>query len=133
MTDDTHEIPLHSVYRGVELWQQSEERLAGTRRQIDLVIGMNGPRALFNFAIDASNSPEARLLAKNKALATREERQRVLFDVDRLKACTIGIERHETRLGRLIGFATPWTTAVTPIADGLPRGTRRHERSRRID
>ena len=104
MTDDTHEIPLHSVYRGVELWQQSEERLAEARRQIDIVIGMNGPRALFNFAIDASNSPEARLLAKNKALATREERERVLFDVDRLKACTIGIERHETRLGRLIGF-----------------------------
>jgi hypothetical protein len=105
MTDDTHEIPVAEVYRSVEIYDlQSAEHIAEAKRQIDRVISMSEPRRLFDFAIDARNSPEARQLAKLKALATREERQRVAFDVDRLKACTIGIERCATRLARLIGY-----------------------------
>ena len=70
--------------------------------------------------------PSARLLAKHKALASVEERQRVLFDVDRLKAYTIGIQRRETRLGRLIGFQDAAGDRSDPNRAGLTRGTRLH-------
>jgi len=101
---EEHELPVAEVYRGVEIYGfQSPDRVAEARRQIDAVIAMAGARRLCEFACDAANAPEARLLAKNKALASLEKRQRTLIDVDRLSAATIGCDRISTELGRLIG------------------------------
>ena len=104
MADDDSELPVSEIYRGIEIYaQQSPERIAQAKAQVDRVIRMKSPRALAAFACDETNSPEARLLAKHKALASREERQRGSFDVDHLQASTIGIERTTSQLGRLMG------------------------------
>jgi hypothetical protein len=104
VADEEHELPVAEVYRGIAIYGfQSPDRVAEARRQIDVVIAMTGPRRLCDFACDATNAPEARLLAKNKALASLEKRQRTSIDVDRLSAATVGIERRTTVLGRLIG------------------------------
>jgi hypothetical protein len=50
------------------------------------------------------NAAESRLLAKHKALRSVEDRQKRAFDVDRLEACTIGLERCTSRLGRLMAY-----------------------------
>jgi hypothetical protein len=58
---------------------------------------------------------EARLLAKHKALASVEERQRIEFDADYLEAGTVGIERRTSRLGRLMGgLHAGWPAAWRP-------------------
>ena len=102
---DMHEIGVHEVYRGVSLYAgQADVRLAEARAQVDAVVRMRSPRALAAFACDASKSPEARLLAKRKALASLEQRQKIAFDVDGLSAATIGLERRTSRLARLMGF-----------------------------
>jgi len=104
MGEDFHELPMAELYRGVEIYGlQSAERIAEAKRQIDLVIRTSGPRKLCEFACDPLHAPEARSLAKKKALASLERRQRATFDAARLSACTVGIERRETCLGRLMG------------------------------
>ena len=104
MTEVTNELPVHEIYRKCEIYGlQSLERVVEARHQIDVVYRMRDPRALAEFAVDGTKAPEARLLAKHKALATVAVRQRRSFDVDRLVAGTIGIERRTTLLGRLIG------------------------------
>ena len=119
MSDDENELPVAELYRGVELYGlQSAERIAEARRQVDEVFGMAAPSALFAFACDDAKAPEARLLAKFKALATREDRQRVLFDVAKLEACTIGLERRTSRLGRMMGFVrADWPRAWIELGD----------------
>jgi len=117
MTDDVHELPVQGVHRGVEVYDlQSPERIAEARRQITEVIRMRSGDRLCAFACDASRAPEARLLAKHKALASLEQRQRRMFDVARLEAATIGIERRTTVMGRLIGWrdAGWWPEAWRP-------------------
>ena len=124
MAEDIHELSVAEVYRDVELYAgQSSDRLAEARAQVDLVIGMRDPRRLAAFAVDASHAPEARLLARNKALASREARQRVLFDLPHLEAATIGIARREAVMGRLIGFrqASWWPDAWLPALHDLAR------------
>jgi hypothetical protein len=118
MTD--HTLPVHEIYRGCEVYGlQSEERIAAAKSEIDLVISMNDPPALFDFAIDATRAPEARLLAKNKALASLQTRQRRPIDVERLVASTWGIERTCGRIGRLVAArharygGVPWPSAWT--------------------
>ena len=104
MTEVTNELPVHETYRNCEIYGlQPPERIIEARHQIDVVYRMRDPRALAAFACEETNSPEARLLAKHKALASREERQRGSFDVDYLQASTIGIERTTSQLGRLMG------------------------------
>jgi hypothetical protein len=117
MTDDMHELPVAAVHGGVEIYGlQSPERIAEAKRQIAEVIRMRAGDRLCAFACDATNAPEARLLAKHKALASLEQRQRRIFDVERLEAATIGIERRTTVMGRLIGWrdAGWWPEAWRP-------------------
>jgi hypothetical protein len=117
MTDDMHELPVAGVHRGVEVYGlQSPEHIAEARRQIIEVIRMRSGDRLCAFALDASRAPEARLLAKHKALASLEQRQRRMFDVERLEAATIGIERRTTVMGRLVGWrdAGWWPEAWRP-------------------
>jgi len=93
MTMKMHELPVVEVYKGVEIFGlQSAERIAIAKKQIREVIGLSTPRALYDFAVDYSKSPEARLLAKTKAIASRKEHQRAGFNVDVLIARTQGIE-----------------------------------------
>jgi hypothetical protein len=120
MTDE-HELPLHEVYRSAEIYGlQSSARIAKARQQIDLVMGLSDPCRLAEFASSAKNAPEARLLAKRKALASREERQRSMIDRALLEAATIGIARRTTPLGREIGHldaeraGVPWPDAWLP-------------------
>jgi hypothetical protein len=117
MTDEWHELPVAELHRGCEIYaRQSEGRIAEAKRQIDVVIGMSHRRRLAEFACDASKAPEARLLAKNKALASLEQRLRVMFDLEHLIACTIGIAQRERGMGRLIGWyqAGWWPEAWRP-------------------
>ena len=121
MGEDVHELPVAEVHRGCEIYaDQSDARIRKARRQIDKVIAMADPRRLAAFAADAKNSPEARLLAKRKAMASREDRQRALVSVELLHAATIGIDRCTTPLGREIGFIdaaranSPWPDAWLP-------------------
>jgi 3-mercaptopyruvate sulfurtransferase SseA len=112
-----HELPVAEVYRGVEIYGgQSHDRVAAAKREIDAVIALADRRRLAGFACDAGHAPEARLLAKNKALASLEQRQRMVFDVHCLSAATIGIERRTTVIGRLIGWrdAGWWPEAWRP-------------------
>jgi len=102
--DPVFEIPVAEVYRGCEIFDlQPPERIAKAKAEIDEVHATASPLRLYKLAIDASRSPESRLLAKNKAIAATAERQRRSFDVAVLEAKCIGIERAATRLGRLMG------------------------------
>ena len=104
MTEVTNELPVHETYRNCEIYGlQPPERIIEARHQIDVVYRMRDPRALAVFACEETNSPEARLLAKHKALAGLAERQGRPFDVPHLVASTIGLERRTSVLGRLMG------------------------------
>jgi hypothetical protein len=71
MEDDTHELPVCEIFKGVEVYGgQSVERIAEAKRQIGLVIRLRDPLKLCEFACDAGNAPEARNLARAKALAS---------------------------------------------------------------
>jgi hypothetical protein len=101
----THELPVACQHRGVEIYGlQSDERIQEAKRQVDVVITMSTPAALAAWACDPMNAAESRLLAKHKALRSVEDRQKRAFDVDRLEACTIGLERCTSRLGRLMAY-----------------------------
>ena len=121
MADDDSELPVSEIYRGVEIYGlQPPERVAEAKLQVDQVFIMKSPRALATFACDDANAPEARLLAKHKALAALEKRQGRPFDVAYLNASTIGIERTTSQLGRLIGSrqAEWWPRAWLAIEKG---------------
>jgi hypothetical protein len=114
---EIHELPIHEIYRDCELYGLSPpSRIAEAKRQIDAVIAMTDGRRLADFACDPANSPEARLLSKHKAMASLENRQRKVFDVNLLSAATVGIARRETTLGRLIAWrqAEWWPQAWLP-------------------
>src|SRR5262245_51536084 len=99
MPDDYHELPVAEVYRGVEIYGlQSPERIAAAKQQVAEIVRMRAADRLCDFACDAANAPEARLLALHKALASLEQRQRRSFDVEYLRAATIGIERRTSAL-----------------------------------
>ena len=104
MTEIENEIPIAEVYKGCEIFGlQTVERIAEAKLQIDQVYRMSAPRALAEFAVDGTRAPEARHLARHKAMAALENRQKAPFDVEYLVAGTIGIERRASQLGRLIG------------------------------
>jgi hypothetical protein len=121
MEDDTHELPVCEIIKGVEVYGgQSVERIAEAKRQIGLVIRLRDPLKLCEFACDAGNAPEARNLARAKALASVEVRQKSSIDADYLSAYCTGIARIEPVMGRLIGHwaaadgPAPWPTAWMP-------------------
>jgi len=99
-----HTIPLHSVYRSVELWAgQSEAQIIEAKRQIDLVREMHDPVELAAFAEDHGNAPESRALARDMVLAGKEARQGCAVDLEVLIARTGGINRVDDVLGRMAG------------------------------
>jgi hypothetical protein len=120
---EEHELPVAETYRGVHIYGlQSAARIELAKRQIETVVAMADARRLCDFACDASSAAEARLLAKHKALASLEQRQRRPIEVGRLAAATIGIERRTTVLGRLIGGRqSGWPTGGWPN-EWHPRG-----------
>ena len=112
-----HELPVAEDYREVDIYGgQPPERTAEAKRQVAEVVRMRAVDRLYAFACDVTRSPEARLLAKRKCLASMEQRQRRMFDVACLEAATIGIERRTTVIGRLIGWrdAGWWPEAWRP-------------------
>ena len=81
MSDDLDDLGVHEVYRGVELYaDQDELRLQRARLEIDLVISMSDPVALYEHACDPENPPESRLLAKNKAEQSLRDGRAQPFD-----------------------------------------------------
>jgi hypothetical protein len=114
---EEHELPITEIWKGVEIFDwQPAERIAQARQQITEVIRMRSGDRLAAFAADASRAPEARRLAKCKAMETLQERQRRTFDIERLEASTLGISRRETTMARLIGWyqAEWWPAAWLP-------------------
>ena len=119
--DDCHTLPVAEVYRGCEIYGlQSAERIAAAKRELGRVVNMTGPRKLYEFAGDPRNAPEARCLARKKALISIEQRQKVTFDRERLEACTVGIDRRTSVMGRLLGLidaeraGAPWPKTWEP-------------------
>jgi hypothetical protein len=114
---DLHELPVAEIYCEVEIYAQPPERVAEAKRQVAEVVRMRAVDRLYHFACDVTRAPEARLLAKHKAMASLEQRQRRVFDVNALSAATIGIARRETVIGRLIGWrdAGWWPEAWRPL------------------
>jgi hypothetical protein len=117
-----HELPVAEIYRQVEIWGlQSPERIARAKAQIGLVIDLGDLEALYLFACDPGNAPEARQLAGNKLYVAREKhRSHGEVDFDRLGAALVGVERITTRLGRLMArrlasaTAHPWPDEWRP-------------------
>lgn len=71
---DNDQIPTDGAYRGVPLHaDQSEQRLAVVRRDIDDVHALQELDELVSFADDVGRAPEARLYARAKALAILDE------------------------------------------------------------
>lgn len=76
MTNDTDDIiPIDGTHRGVGLHAgQSEARLNVVRGDIDAAHELSDLEELVKFADDVGRAPEARLLARAKALATLDDR-----------------------------------------------------------
>ena len=74
MSDENDKIPTDGVHRGVPLHAgQSAERLRVVRSDIDDAHALQEIDDLVAFADDTGRAPEARLLAKAKALATLDD------------------------------------------------------------
>ena len=90
-------IPVIGLHRGVPLEdQQSPERLALVRAEIDHVLGMTDARALADWADDPWHSPESRQLACAMAesmwtVAAETRNNRPPIDMERLRASTAGL------------------------------------------
>jgi hypothetical protein len=80
-------MPTIEDYRGVGVHDfQTSERISGVvKPAIDFVYAMSNPDALFDYAGQATNPPEARMFAADKYRATNEARK----------------TEHGDRLGRL--------------------------------
>lgn len=91
-------IPIVDYHRGIGLHNhQSPARLRVVKAAIDRVAGLSNIAELVAFAEDAKQPPEARLYAQAKILAeyqlsAEERRNRPDVDVDRLGACTTGLD-----------------------------------------
>ncbi|CAJ0885306.1 hypothetical protein AMST5_03603 [freshwater sediment metagenome] len=92
------EIPHGEIYRGVKvhLFQPDERVAAIVRPAIDLVAELSDMDALFRYAADVHNPPEARAFSTAKCLAGHElaadaRLARPDFDPVKLQAVTAGI------------------------------------------
>src|SRR5262245_59610608 len=112
-------IPVIGLHRGVPLEdQQSPERLALVRREIDLVLGMTDAGALAGWADDPWHSPESRQLACAMAesmwtVAAETRNDRPPIDLDRLRASTAGLGSRRWR--------DPWRHASLLDHGGVER------------
>jgi hypothetical protein len=94
---DDDAIPVIGLHRGVPLEdQQSPERLALVRAEIDLVLGMSDAGELAGWATNSRHSPESRQLAVAMAeslwtMASENRNNRPPIDLDLLRASTAGL------------------------------------------
>jgi hypothetical protein len=90
-------IPVIGLHRGVPLEdQQSPERLALVRAEIDLVLAMNDPGELADYAGNSCHAPEARLLAAAMAetawtVAAETRALRPAISLEKLHASVAGL------------------------------------------
>jgi hypothetical protein len=90
-------IPTVGSYKGIPLEdQQTPERLAVVRREIDVVLGLTDPSALVRWAADSWHSPESRQLACAMAesmwvVAAETRNNRPPIDLEKLRASTAGL------------------------------------------
>ncbi len=94
----SEKIPCVETYRGVGVHdQQPAERIEGVvKPAIDRVYGLTDPAALFAFAAESSNPPEARLLAAARCeaawqLAAERRELRPSVDLEKLRAHVAGL------------------------------------------
>jgi hypothetical protein len=119
---DNDEIPTIETYRGVGVEdQQSPERLALVKAEIDLVLGMTDAIELADWAEDPWHSPESRLLACAMceslwAVASETRANRPLIDLDRVRASTAGLGSRRWR--------DPWRYASLFDHGGVEREQR---------
>src|SRR5262245_14071240 len=112
-------IPTIGLHRGVPLEdQQSPERLALVRAEIDHVLGMTKAIALADYAGDAWHSPESRQLAAAMAesmwaVASETRANRPPIDLERLRASTAGLGSRRWR--------DPWRHASLLDHGGVKR------------
>jgi len=100
---DDGPVPTVGTHKGVSLHdQQSPERLALVRAEIDLVLAMSDPNPLFDWAGDPRHSPESRLLAAamvesmwQTAAETRALRPGI--DLEKLRAATACLNSQKWR------------------------------------
>jgi hypothetical protein len=91
-------IPTGEVYRGVAVHAGQQPHRVATivRPAIDVVHEMADPRALFDYACDARNPPEARLFAEAKCqaccqMASQDRRRQPDIDLEVLQASCAGL------------------------------------------
>jgi hypothetical protein len=112
-------IPVIGLHRGVPLEdQQSPERLALVRREIDLVLGMSDPGEFADYAGNPWHAPEARQLAAAMAettwtVAAETRNNRPPIDLERLRASTAGLGSRRWR--------DPWRHGSLLDHDGVER------------
>ncbi|MFK4538011.1 hypothetical protein ABIA00_006194 [Bradyrhizobium ottawaense] len=96
-------IPKVGAHRGVPLDdQQTEDRLAVVRRDIDAVFEETDSKALIKIAANPQWAPEARRFAAAKLQATHqiaadERRARPSIDLEYVKACVAGLDSQRWR------------------------------------
>jgi hypothetical protein len=95
--EDDDAIPVIGLHRGVPLEdQQSPERLALVRAEIDLVLGMTDVGELADYAGNPWHAPEARLLAAAMAetawtVAAETRALRPAISLEKLHASVAGL------------------------------------------
>jgi hypothetical protein len=94
--DEDDAIPILEVYRGVGIEdQQPRDRIGLVKREIDRVHRMSGTDELADYAGNAKNPPEARMLAGARAEAlceiAGEERRLRPISLEKLRASTAGL------------------------------------------
>jgi hypothetical protein len=94
---DDDAIPIVEIYKGIGLEdQQTPERLALVRAEIDLVLGMTDPGELADYAGNPWHAPESRQLAAAMAetawtMAAETRALRPAIDLERLHASVAGL------------------------------------------
>jgi hypothetical protein len=99
---DDDRIPVVGTYRGVDLHDgQTAQRLAVVKRAIKRVHRMASPAKLVSYLQDASNPPEARLLAARKVeelVATgRAQRAPRVIDIEGVRAAVAALDSRKWR------------------------------------
>jgi hypothetical protein len=94
--DEDDAIPIVEVYRGVGIEdQQPPERIKLVKREIDRVHRLSDADELADYADDARNPPEARMVAGARAEVSweiaGEERRLRPVNLERLRASTAGL------------------------------------------
>jgi hypothetical protein len=97
--EDDDQIPAQEIYRNCRVHdQQPPERVALVKRELDQIFDIADPQKLFKICGDAAWSPEGRLLAATRLLASWElaTEGRMArpegITIETIKACTAGLD-----------------------------------------